>query len=346
MRSSLPKPLHRICGRPMVLHEIDALAELEIDRIIVIIGHGADQVRSTVEAEAPDGARIEFALQPEQHGTGDAVAVGLAALPTGLIDEEEDLIVVPGDTPLLRSSSLADLAGLHRSLDAGVTLLTARLDDPTGYGRVIRGSDGSVVGIVEERDATSDQRRIDEVNTSIYCFRRGPLAPALRRLSPQNAQGEYYLTDVVSVLHDAGYPTAALAIADPLEAAGVNDRRQLSDAEVEMRRRVNGRWMASGVTMRDPAATYIDVDVVIDPDVELRPGVSLLSGTTVGSGSTIGPDCHLAGCVIGPRARVVSTSGSGASIGEGAVVGPYVDLGDGMVIAPGALVPGPSPADA
>ena len=340
MRSSLPKPLHPICGRAMVLHVIDALAELAVDRVIVVIGHAADEVRATIEAQVTEGVRVEFALQPEQHGTGDAVSVGLAALPAGAIDDGEAVIVVPGDTPLLRSSSLADLVALHRAEDAGVTLLTARVGDPMGYGRVVRGTDGAVVGIVEHRDATSQQRAIDEINTSIYCFRRAPLAPALRRLSPQNAQGEYYLTDVVSVLHDAGYPTCALSVVDPLEAAGVNDRLQLSEAETEMRRRINARWMTAGVTMRDPRATYVDADVVIDPDVVLLPGVQLLDGTTIGSGSVIGPDCQLANCIVGAHARVMSSTGSGAVIGEGATVGPYVRLDSDAEVPPGARVIG------
>ena len=346
MRSTLPKPLHRICGRPMVLHVIDALVELGVDRIVVVIGHAADEVRHAIEAEAPPGSRIEFAVQPEQHGTGDAVAVGLTALPVGSIDDVEDLLVVPGDTPLLRAASLGDLVALHRAEDAGVTLLTARLADPSGYGRVVRTPTGSVVGIVEHADATLEQRAIDEINTSIYCFSRGPLAPALRRLSPQNAQGEYYLTDVVSVVHDAGYPTTALELADPLEASGVNDRVQLAEAEAVMRRRINAGWMAQGVTMRDPAATYVDIDVVIDPDVILLPGVALLSGTTVGRGSMVGPDCHLESCVVGERAEVRSTTASGASIGDGARVGPFVHLEAGTVVASGVHLAGPPAVDA
>ncbi len=330
----------------MVLLVIDALAELAVDRVVVVIGHAADQVRAVIEVEAPPGVRIEFAVQPEQHGTGDAVSVGLAAMPVGSIDDVEDLLVVPGDTPLLRSSSLADLVALHRSEDAGATLLTARLADPSGYGRVVRAPSGSVVEIVEHADATSQQRSIDEINTSIYCFSRGPLAPALRRLSPQNAQGEYYLTDVVSVLHDAGYPTRALELTDPLEASGVNDRVQLAEAEAVMRSRINARWMAQGVTMRDPVATYVDVDVVIEPDVTLLPGVALLSGTKVGRGSQVGPDCHLVACTVGEWVHISSTTAAEASIGDGAWVGPFVHLEAGAVVAPGAHIAGPSAADA
>ena len=344
MRSALPKPIHRICGRPMVLHVIDALAELDVARVVVVIGHEAEAVRTAVEAGAPDGVSIEFALQVEQRGTGDAVSVGLGALAEQPVDDQGDLIVLPGDTPLLRASTLAHLVEVHRSHEAGATLLTARIADPTGYGRVLRGRGESVIGIVEHGDATSEQRAIDEVNTSIYCFRRSPLAPVLRRLSPQNAQGEYYLTDAVAVLHDAGYPTVAVMASDAMEAAGVNDRVQLAEAEAAMRKRINERWMASGVTMRDSATTYIDIDVLLDPDVELLAGVALSGGTTVGSGAVIGPDCSIDDCQVGSRARIERTTAHRAVIGAGAMVGPWVLVPEGTSVAAGACV-GPSLPD-
>ena len=339
MRSALPKPLHRICGRPMVLHVIAALAELDVERVVVVIGHAADEVRAAIEAEAPAGVTIDFALQEHQQGTGDAVSVGLAALPSAAIeDDEDDVIVLPGDTPLLRSSTLVDLVTLHRERGAGATLLTARLKDPTGYGRVVRGRAESVVQIVEHGDATSEQRAIDEINPSIYCFRRSPLAPALRRLSPQNAQGEYYLTDVVSVFHDAGYPTGALVAADPMEASGVNDRVQLAEAETELRRRINEGWMRSGVTMRDPSTTYIDVDVVLEPDVVLLPGVMLSGETVVAAGSVIGPACQLDSCSVGRRARVEVVVARDAMIGDESHVGPFVLLDPGSDVSAGGHV--------
>ena len=201
MRSSLPKPLHRLCGRPMILHVIDALAELDVQRVVVVVGHGGDQVTKTVSELAPEGLRVEFVEQVVQRGTGDAAAVALSAFSS--VEDDDDVVVLPGDTPLLRPATLAELVARHRDREAGVTLLTAELDDPTGYGRIVRGKDGRVSGIVEHGDATQQEREIHEVNTSIYCFRRALLAPALRRLGSSNAQGEHYLTDVVGVLYEA-----------------------------------------------------------------------------------------------------------------------------------------------
>ena len=207
MRSQRPKPLHRLCGRPMVLHVLDALAELDVDRVVVVVGHRGEWVTKTLIDHAPKALEIEFVEQPEQRGTGDAVAVALTGFPDGGHGERDgDVVVLPGDTPLLRPPTLAALVRHHREHDAAATLLTAELPDAAGYGRVVRGRDGTVARVVEEADATDEERAITEVNTSIYCFRRSVLAPALRRLSPDNAQGEYYLTDVVGVLYDAGYP--------------------------------------------------------------------------------------------------------------------------------------------
>src|SRR3954464_4943182 len=228
MRSTRPKPLHVLCGRPLVLHVIDALSELDLDRVVVVVGHGADRVTKTVQEQAPPGITIDFVEQRVQRGTGDAVSVALTAFPDA--DDDGDIIVLPGDTPLLRPATLAALVRAHRSGDVAATMLTAVLEDPLGYGRIVRDKNDRVARIVEQGDATEEERAIDEINTSIYCFRRSVLAPALRRLSPENAQGEYYLTDVVSVLHEAGYGVASLVCDDPMEAAGVNDRAQLAVA--------------------------------------------------------------------------------------------------------------------
>jgi len=344
MRSSLPKPLHRIGGRPMVLHLIETLASLDVDRVVVVVGHAADEVREAIVASVPPDLNLAFVHQAEQRGTGDAVAVGLSGLPETSVDDE-DVIVVPGDTPLLRSSTLEHLVGVHRSAGAGATLLTTRLADPAGYGRVLRGRGDEVLGVVEHRDASAEQRSIDEVNTSVYCFRRGPLAPALRRLSPQNAQGEYYLTDVVAVLHDAGFPTRAVEASDPEEVAGVNDRIQLAAAEASLRRRINESWMAAGVTMEDPATTYVGLDVVLAADVELLPGVVLSGRTMVASGARIGPACSLDGCDVGRDAVVERSTARGASIGAGATVGPYAVLmeGDDVPVGGHATASGPMP---
>ena len=248
-------------------------------------------------------------------------------------------MVLPGDTPLLRPPTLAALVRHHRQRDAGATLLTAEVADATGYGRVVRDRDGAVLRVVEDRDAGDEERAIAEINTSIYCFRRSVLAPALRRLQPANAQGEYYLTDVVGVLHEAGYRVDALAVADPMETAGVNDRAQLAVAEAELRDRINERWMRRGVTMWDPERTYVDAEVHLDPDVSLLPGVILRGRSRVAEGAEVGPECMLLDTQVGERAEVRNSVCVGAAIGARAVVGPFATLGRGARVADGATVP-------
>src|SRR6476620_5791547 len=237
MRSTRPKPLHLLCGRAMVLYVLDALAECDVSKAVVVVGHGAEMVTKKLQDEA-NALVIDFVEQHVQRGTGDAVSVGL----TGFEDDDDgDIVVLPGDTPLLRASTVASLVGEHRLSGAACTILTAQSPDPRGYGRIVRGKDGNVVRVVEERDATEEERAISEWNTSIYCFRRSVLAPALRRITPENDQGEYYLTDVVEVLHDAGYPVIAVVADEDDEPQGVNDRRQLARAEGVLRRRTNDR---------------------------------------------------------------------------------------------------------
>jgi bifunctional UDP-N-acetylglucosamine pyrophosphorylase/glucosamine-1-phosphate N-acetyltransferase len=326
MRSSRPKPLHLLCGRPMVLHVLDALAELEVDRVVVVVGHMAERVTKTLLEKAPPGLAIEFVEQRVQRGTGDAVSVALTTFPDDDLDDG-DIVVLPGDTPLLRPPTLAGLVRRHRRSDAAAAILTARLPDPTGYGRIVRDKNDRVGRIVEEGDATDEERAIDEVNTSIYCFRRSVLAPALRRLSPENSQGEYYLTDTVAVLHDAGYTVVSQVVEDSMEAAGVNDRAQLAIAEAELRDRTNERWMRRGVTMLDPERTYIDAAVQLASDVTLFPG-TLLQGSTV---------VRLVDCIVGERAVVEQTVARQAEIGEGSRVGPFAYLAPGARVAPGSV---------
>jgi bifunctional UDP-N-acetylglucosamine pyrophosphorylase/glucosamine-1-phosphate N-acetyltransferase len=238
---------------------------------------------------------------------------------------------------LLRTSTLADLVAAHRESEAAATLLTARMADPTGYGRVVRDRSGRIARIVEQADGTDEDLSVDEVNTSIYVFRRSLLAPALRRISPNNSQSEYYLTDIVGVLHDAGYPIISVIDEDPVEISGVNDRLQLAFAETELRRRVNNEWLRQGVTMVDPAQTYLDVTVRLGKDVTLYPGTLLQGNTTVASGAEIGPHCQLADCTVGERAVVVSTVGRSARIGADAQVGPWCFLPAGSIVPPGSV---------
>jgi bifunctional UDP-N-acetylglucosamine pyrophosphorylase/glucosamine-1-phosphate N-acetyltransferase len=340
MRSARPKPLHRLCGRPMVLHVLDALAQLSVSRVVVVVGHRADWVTKTLIEHAPPGMSIEFVEQPEQRGTGDAMAVALTGLPTD-DDDDADVVVLPGDTPLLRATTLAELVHEHRSSDAAATLLTAVLGDPSGYGRVVRGRDDAVARVVEHVDATDEERAVDEINTSIYCFRRSVLAPSLRRLSPANIQGEYYLTDVIEVLYEAGHRVTTLIVDDTMEVAGVNDRAQLAVAEAELRDRINERWMRSGVTMWDPQTTYIDVDVQLEGDVVLLPGVVLQGRCRIGAHAEIGPNSRLVETSVGEGAVVEASVCRRSHIGADARVGPFCVLAEGSEVPPGTVVAPP-----
>jgi bifunctional UDP-N-acetylglucosamine pyrophosphorylase/glucosamine-1-phosphate N-acetyltransferase len=314
----------------MLLYVLDALGDCTVDRAVVVVGHGAERVTKKLQEDGPD-LMLGFVEQHDQRGTGDAVLVGLTGLPED--HDDADVIVLPGDTPLLRRETIAALVEEHHRTDAAATILTAVLPDPRGYGRVVRDKDERISAIVEEVDATPDERAIAEINTSIYCFRQSVLAPALRRLTPENAQGEYYLTDVIAVLHDAGYPVASVVATDPAETQGVNDRVQLALAEAELRSRTNLAWMRQGVTMVDPGRTYIDATVRLATDVTLFPGVILQGTTVVGAGSEIGPDSRLVDTVVGRDCVLEKTIARDAVIGDDCRVGPFA------VLEPGAEVP-------
>jgi bifunctional UDP-N-acetylglucosamine pyrophosphorylase/glucosamine-1-phosphate N-acetyltransferase len=333
MRSERPKPLHRLCGKPMLMYVVESLEDVQVDRAVIVVGHKGDWVTKKMQEQAHD-VEIDFVEQRVQRGTGDATLVGLVGLPDE--DDEGDVLVLIGDAPLLRPATIAALVDHHRRTGAAATVLTAVMDDPTGYGRVLRGRDDRVVRIVEQRDASAEELEVDEVNTSIYCFRRSLLAPALRRIEPDNSQGEYYLTDVVEVLASAGHPVEALAVADPAETQGINDRLQLAAAEAELRRRTNEALLSSGVTMVDPSAVYVDTTVKVGRDVTLFPGVMLQGATVVGDGSELGPDTRLVDTVVGAECVVERTTGRNATIGDRSTVGPFASL------APGAEVPADS----
>ncbi len=331
MRSSRPKPLHPICGRAIVLHVIYALEQLRPERTAVVVGHGSEQVRNKVNERAPEWAKVVFTEQLEQNGTGDAAAIGMTAFDGDDYDDESTIVILPGDTPLLRAETLDELVATHVANANACTLLTSVLDDPTGYGRVVRKKDGQVARVVEHRDAAPDELDIKEWNTSIMCFRRDLLGPALRSLTTDNAQGEYYLTDVVATLADMGHRVGAVQ-ADAAETQGVNDRWQLALAERELRRRTNRHWLLNGVTMLDPRQTFIDVNVTIGRDVTLFPGTMLQGSTHVGNGSEVGPDTRLENCSIGDHVRIEHTVGENATVGDHARVGPYAHLPTGSVV--------------
>ena len=334
MKSARPKPLHHICGRPMVLHVLDATSSFDdLVATVVVVGHGASWVEKSLTERAAASTNLHFVEQHEQLGTGHAVSVALPMVNDVLQSADGHVLIVPGDTPLLRAATIQSLIDTHVASQAAVTVLTATVDDPSGYGRIVYGKDGRIARIVEERDATDDERRISEINTSIMVVRKSLLGPGLRLVGRQNAQNEYYLTDLISVLHDGGHITTSYRLADSREAAGVNDRAQLASAEKELRRRINDRWMRRGVTMWDPATTYIDADVVLSPDVSLLPGTILKGRCDVGEGAQIGPHAYLVDSDVGPGATVGSVVATGASIGADARVESFSVLGPGVVVA-------------
>ncbi len=334
MQSDRPKPLHVLVGKAMVVWVLDALEECAVERVSVVVGHGADEVTKRLVEDAGDRP-LEFVEQTVQRGTGDAAAVGLTGLGDDEYEEPQDVLVLTADTPLLRPETLAALVDHHRASDSACTVLTAEMIDPSGYGRIVRGRDDRVERIVEQADATDEEAAITEINTGIFCFRRGLLAPALRRIQPDNAQGEYYLTDIVEVLAATGHRVSSMIADDPDETHGINDRVQLAAAEAELRRRINLDWMGRGVTLVDPARTHLDATVTLERDVTLYPGTMLQGTCRIGAGADIGPDTHLVDTEVGPGAHVVQTVGVKAIIGSGATVGPWGALGPGDEVASG-----------
>jgi bifunctional UDP-N-acetylglucosamine pyrophosphorylase/glucosamine-1-phosphate N-acetyltransferase len=327
MRSATPKVLHRIAGRTLAEHAVRAVAGVEPDHLVVVVGHGREQVTDHLAEVAKNiGCPVTVAVQDQQRGTGHAVRCALAELPAGI---GGTVVVSYGDVPLLETDTLRSLLAAHAGGGFSATVLTSVLDDPTGYGRIVRDADGLVAGIVEQGDATAEQRAITEINSGVYAFDAVVLADALAQLSTDNAQGELYLTDVLAIARAAGRTVGALACQDPWQVEGVNDRVQLAGLGAELNRRLVRRWMRAGVTVVDPATTWLDVDVTLARDVVLAPGVQLHGTTTVGEGAQVGPDTTLTDVTIGEAASVVRTHGSGAWIGPNASVGPFAYLRPG-----------------
>lgn len=343
MRSERPKPLHLLCGRPMLLYVIDALAGSDVDRAVVVVGSSAERVTKRVQDDVAH-LPIEFVEQGTPRGTGDALAVALAALGDDDLGDD-DVVVLPADMPLLAPASVAALVQAHREADAACTVLVARPADRAGRGRVVRAKDGTVARIVpfsDDLDAgepgAEDPDGAAEVSASVYCFRRGVLGAALRRLTPDNDDHEYRLPDVVEVLHRAGYRVGSVEVSDLSELAEVDDRLHLALVEAELRRRINDRWLASGVTMVDPATCYIDATVSLGRDVTLFPNTLLQGRTVIGEGAEVGPDTRLVDCMVGAGARVEKTVGRDAEVGPAAEVGPFVSLEPGAQVEASARI--------
>ena len=330
MRSDTPKVLHPVAGRSMLAHSLHSIAKMAPQHLVVVLGENRERIEPVVgELSATLGRPIEVAMQEQQLGTGHAVLCGLSALPD---DFAGVVVVTSGDIPLLDADTLADLVAVHSSRGAAVTVLTTTLSDPTGYGRTLRTQDHEVIAIVEQADATPSQQEIREVNAGVYAFDIAALRSALSRLSVDNAQQELYLTDVVSIVRQDGLVVQARHVDDSALVAGVNNRVQLAELGAELNRRIVAAHQLAGVTIVDPATTWIDVDVTIGRDTVIQPGTQLLGGTRIGGRCTIGPDTTLTDVTVGDGASVVRTHGTSASIGDGATVGPFTYLRPGTVL--------------
>jgi bifunctional UDP-N-acetylglucosamine pyrophosphorylase/glucosamine-1-phosphate N-acetyltransferase len=321
MRSATPKVLHSLGGRTMLGHVLHAAEALEPDHLLVVVGHAREQVTATLTGKA------RAVVQETQDGTGHAVRVALDTL----AHVEGTVVVVPGDAPLLTAATLQQLVDTHEQAGAATTLLTAVVDDPTGYGRVVRTPDG-VQAVVEHKDADEATRAITEVGTSVYAFAAGHLREALARLTTDNAQGEQYLTDVIGIHRAQGLTVAAQPATDPDETRGVNDRVQLAELARLLRDRTNEHLMRQGVAILDPASTWIDADVQIAPDVTIAQNSQVHGSTTIAAYAVIGPDTTVTDCQVGARASVLKSTAAGAVIGEDAAVGPYSYLRPGTVL--------------
>jgi bifunctional UDP-N-acetylglucosamine pyrophosphorylase/glucosamine-1-phosphate N-acetyltransferase len=324
MKSKTMKVLHQVGGRSMIGHVLTAVRAMQPQQIVAVVGNQREQVGEHIRSFAPD---VVLAVQDVLDGTAGAVRVAVeTASPSGTV------VVVTGDTPLLEGETLSAFAAEHEAAERAVSIMSGVVGDPTGYGRVVRDADGDVEAIVEEKDATDEQRAIREINSGILAFDAGFLLDALPRIGNDNAKGEFYLTDTVRLARDAGLTVGAHLIDDVMQTEGANDRAQLAALGKEMNRRIVTRWMREGVTVMDPATTWIEADVRLEPDVTILPGTQLLGATVVAEDAVVGPDTTLKDCEIGAGARIVRTHGELAVIGAGATVGPFSYLRPGTTL--------------
>ncbi len=331
MKSQVPKVLHTLCGRSMLGHALAAARELQPQRLVVVAGHGREQVTAEVARVAPDATVV---VQERLGGTGHAVRMVTEVL--GALNGT--VVVTYGDMPLLRAETLAALVAEHAARHNAVTVLTAEVANPSGYGRIVRDQLGALAEIVEEADATPGQRAISEINSGCYAFDGALLGDAIKRVATSNAQGQEYLTDVVAILRGDGHPVGAMIAADGGEIQGVNDRVQLAQVRGALNQRLLEAWMRSGVTVVDPATTWVDADVTIGQDTEIRPGTHLEGSTAIGSRAQVGPDCTLVDTTVGDDAAISYAVARSAQIGDGVSVGPFAYLRPGAKIGPGAHI--------
>lgn len=324
MKSSLYKVLHPVAGKPMVEHVIEQVEALEPTKVVTVVGFGADKVKEQL------GERTSYALQSEQLGTGHAVLTAESLLK----NEEGVTLVLCGDTPLLQAETLKELVDYHREHQAKATILTAKAENPTGYGRIIRDESGMVTKIVEQKDATAEEAKVNEINTGTYCFDNKMLFEALHQVGTQNAQGEYYLTDVIGILKAAGETVAAYPMKDFSESLGVNDRIALAEANRLMRERINRNHMMNGVTLIDPATTYIDADVEIGMDTVVEAGVVLKGKTKIGENCFISAHSQIIASTLEDHVVITSSHLEGAIVRQNSDVGPFGRLRPGSDIGP------------
>lgn len=330
MRSARAKVLHCIAGKPLLTHVLHATQRLHPDRLVVVVGHQAAKVQHACGEEG-----VMFARQHEQRGTGDAVRAARAHF----TDFHGDVLIVCGDTPLLTTATLARFVQHHHARQATLSALTVRLDDPAHYGRVIRTHERQVVKIVEARDASAEERAVQEINTGIYCVRADFLFAALERLQPLNAQGEYYLTDLVAQAVAAGLPAQAVLTADPDEVGGINSREDLATMEKTRQTQLRSQWMAAGVTLEDPDTVYIDEDVTIGQDTVIGPNTQLKGKTSIGARCRIDGSAYVENCRIGDDVHVeFSVVLRDSELGDKTAVGPFAHLRPGTVLAPRAEI--------
>ncbi len=319
MYSKIPKVLHRVCGMPMVEHVIRCAREVGDPEPVVVVGHGADAVKQSV-------AGVKFVLQEKQLGTGHAVMQAASYINDG------DILLLYGDTPLLRAETLKDMYARYKENGYGAMILTADFEEPTGYGRIIRNESGLVDAIIEEKDADSETRTIKEINSGIYFFDGKALKEALKQLKNNNAQGEYYITDVIGILREKGLGIGAYKIKDAEEIMGVNNKLQLAEANAIMGRRIIRQHLLDGVIMLDPGNTYIDAEVRIGRDVTLYPGCILEGSTVIEEECEIGPGTRIKDAVIGKGVSIQNSVVLESTIGEGTSVGPFAYIRPGNTI--------------
>jgi bifunctional UDP-N-acetylglucosamine pyrophosphorylase / glucosamine-1-phosphate N-acetyltransferase len=316
MKSKLYKVLHPVCGKPMVQHVVDQISSLQMKQMVAVVGHGAEKVQEQL------GDHIQYVLQEEQLGTAHAVMQAEEVL----ANEEGVTLVVCGDTPLITSETMEKLIAEHESLGAKATILTAQPDDPTGYGRIIRNSEGTVERNVEHKDASEEERKVTEINTGTYCFDNKALFEALKKVSNDNVQGEYYLPDVIEILKKAGEVVAAYQTPDFNETLGVNDRVALSKAESFMKKRINERHMRNGVTLIDPEQTYISDDAEIGSDTVIYPGTVILGNTKIGEENIIGPQSEIKDSVVGNGNTIRQSVIHDSEVGDETAIGPFAHI--------------------